>query len=70
MSAGRGWSLLRIGMMAVLILGVGFFVWARLLAGGPVSLIPGGVLSGEVVAEPDFLDEIGFGVDNLLCTAA
>jgi hypothetical protein len=52
MSAGRGRSLLRIGLMAVLILGVGFFVWARLLAGGPVSLIPGGVLSGEVVAEP------------------
>ena len=52
MSAGRRWARLRIALLAVLILGIGFFIWARLLAGGPVSLIPGGVLSGEVIAQP------------------
>jgi hypothetical protein len=31
---------------------MGFFIWARLLAGGPVSLMPGGALRGEVVTEP------------------
>jgi hypothetical protein len=50
---GRAWGrLLRRGMLALLVLGIGFFIWARLLAGGPVSLIPGGALRGEVVAEP------------------
>ena len=38
--------------MALLVLGMGVFIWARLLAGGPVRLIPGGALRGEVVTKP------------------
>jgi len=50
---GRNWGrLVRRGLIALLVLGTGFFIWARLLAGGPVSLIPGGVLRGEVVTDP------------------
>lgn len=41
------WSL-----SGLLVLGIGFFIWARLFAGGPVSLIPGGSLRGELVTEP------------------
>ena len=50
-----GWAwgrLFRRGLLALLVLGIGFFVWARLFAGGPISLIPGGSLRGEVVTEP------------------
>ena len=50
---GRAWGrLLRRGLLALLVLGIGFSLWARLFAGGPVSLIPGGSLRGELVTEP------------------
>jgi hypothetical protein len=50
---GRAWGrLLRRGLLALLVLGTGFFIWARLFAGGPISLMPGGALRGEVVTEP------------------
>ena len=42
---------IRLFGVVVLLLLVGL-VWARLFAGGPVSFIPGGRLSGEVVNEP------------------
>lgn len=50
---GRTWGrLLRRGLLALLVLGIGFFIWARLLAGGPVKIIPGGALRGELWTEP------------------
>jgi hypothetical protein len=50
---GRRWGrLLWRGLLALLVLGIVFFLWARFFAGGPVSLIPGGSLRGEVVSEP------------------
>ncbi|MCP5057757.1 MAG: hypothetical protein GY937_13690 [bacterium] len=50
---GRAWGrLARRGLMVLLVLGMGFFIWARLLAGGPVRIIPGGALRGEVMTEP------------------
>lgn len=50
---GLSWrALLWRGLLALIVLGIAFFIWARLFAGGPVSLLPGGALSGEVVTEP------------------
>ena len=40
------------GSLALLVVAaLGFGVWARLLAGGPVGPIPGGALSGELASE-------------------
>jgi hypothetical protein len=36
----------------VVVFALCFGIWARLLAGGPVSFIPGGWIRGEVVDEP------------------
>ena len=49
-----GKSLRRIGLggLTILLLLLVSFGWARLFAGGPVSFIPGGNLSGEVVSQP------------------
>jgi len=38
---------LGLGALLLVLAAVGFGVWARLLAGGPVGPIPGGALSGE-----------------------
>jgi hypothetical protein len=49
-----GWTwrrLLRWSLVTLLVLAIGIAVWARLFAGGPVSLMPGGPLRGDVVAE-------------------
>lgn len=40
------------GVIALVALGAGAFVWARFLAGGPVGPIPGGALRGELATEP------------------
>lgn len=40
------------GVLLLVGVGICFGFWARLLAGGPVSFIPGGWIRGEPVAEP------------------
>jgi hypothetical protein len=47
MRRALGWSAL-----ALVVAALGFALWARLLAGGPVGDFPGGALSGEPAAEP------------------
>ena len=52
MTRGARSRFVRRGLLALVVLGLGLFIWARFFAGGPVSLLPGGRLSGEVVADP------------------
>ena len=39
------------GTLVLVVAALGFALWARLLAGGPVGPIPGGALTGEPAAE-------------------
>ena len=52
MKARRGWKIAGGLIGLVFVVGLSCFIWARLFAGGPVSLLPGGHLSGEVVTTP------------------
>ena len=51
------------GIALLVVVGVlGFGIWARLLAGGPVSFIPGGWIRGEVVQEA--VDDWSFAAES------
>lgn len=51
MKSSRGWRRLGYGIVILIGMCACFFIWARLLAGGPISFIPGGALRGEIVED-------------------